>query len=1155
MRTLTAARSLVGTDFSFCAHDRHAILEVVAYDADDNPCFNLYFAPDAAIASKVPKEEKFKDIAQFFVDSNDRNRAQQFLDNFNRQLARKRASHELTYNQCEYTEKELVALLSEYSLLTTGANMKKRRNDDALWRELAERVNSGRKPDTLKTMFGRRGKWEHWKRKYPSLKTQIEEVIGAKAKHLEQWMQCLLEDDLRDIESSLKPWGSVKARRGCLLVSCPWPVEVVNFLFGQSAEIEAALQSLKVQAMCRLDNEDLLHFVDDDKVVSETFEWAKEESSRIREDGEARDGCVHVATYIDMHVPEVEQQRQIITKLQLVVLLEASLKHSSIRSRFVETAPLIRSLMENFQGRLAEDNNDREDEAMEGEGQHDDEIEDDEYEDKECLDDKESANDDSGDDDCEDDDSEDDESEDDESEINEEDASFIDKDEEDEGEERDFTPGDEEDGSEDSSSDSTDSEAEDDEDEAGVDEAMTDEDDLEIVKEGRRQFAGELDGGRGARASRHPPSRFQDRQSEESDEDIGEPTDEYEWQAERNPEFRARKRQKKGPRQTKPKVTVDAATADELASSEEANFISKLEKWESMGLLRPWEGRKLPDRGPDEPPAKCIAAEHQVNFLKHDHERWQKTIEHLRHLSDTQGEEAAGRHWIKYGKRDGSDLKEWLPQKDDENGEIWTSRIFQMMFTGAGKSVVAFLTALNMAYRRSQLLKCMPANFDYEKGKTAVDREGINFAVGKIVFIGPLKATVDGLFNDLKPGLTKDDLMKSPLYKIMGWPLEEVRWLSLHTCRYAGLYKSNPEEHQKFAQNFILCSTNQLLTCPEHCKLLARYTGTIMWDEGDLGSGVKRNGVLTQWTAINGYKTFFKYFVNFSPQAAVYFYSSTKNNELRKMIEYKPYFVKYQQLQQNHFVKQITLRVIMSDPYNPEVAEAENRKQMRTVPGETRFWRDGSRAQIDESRANLKAATLWPYAQAIVKSILKRRHEERVPWQALIFVPRVGKDAREMNRLTDLLNFASAESDYDHEFAGEESEREQRGLPRRGECSIIRKRIKFKFTSATASDFTDEALEKFKSEDDSQCTGLLVKAQAGRSYDNPRIGICVDLTGHGYNAKIQGPIGRGMRVWRARIEDGASQVCASIAEKFRLLDNPNICEQQPDQTYTYQQKL
>jgi len=121
--------------------------------------------------------------------------------------------------------------------------------------------------------------------------------------------------------------------------------------------------------------------------------------------------------------------------------------------------------------------------------------------------------------------------------------------------------------------------------------------------------------------------------------------------------------------------------------------------------------------------------------------------------------------------------------------------------------------------------------------------------------------------------------------------------------------------------------------------------------------------------------------------------------------------------------------------------------------------------------------------------------------------------------------------------------------------SIIRKRIKFKFTSATASDFTDEALEKFKSEDDSQCTGLLVKAQAGRSYDNPRIGICVDLTGHSYNAKIQGPIGRGMRVWRARIEDGASQVCASIAEKFRLLDNPNICEQQPDQTYTYQQKL
>lgn len=56
------------------------------------------------------------------------------------------------------------------------------------------------------------------------------------------------------------------------------------------------------------------------------------------------------------------------------------------------------------------------------------------------------------------------------------------------------------------------------------------------------------------------------------------------------------------------------------------------------------------------------------------------------------------------------------------------------------------------------------------------------------------------------------------------------------------------------------------------------------------------------------------------------------------------------------------------------------------------------------------------------------------------------------------------------------------------------------------------------------------------------VGMTIDLTGHGYNAKVQGPIGRGVRAWRVRREDGGSDICVRIAEREGMLNNPHICK-------------
>ena len=59
--------------------------------------------------------------------------------------------------------------------------------------------------------------------------------------------------------------------------------------------------------------------------------------------------------------------------------------------------------------------------------------------------------------------------------------------------------------------------------------------------------------------------------------------------------------------------------------------------------------------------------------------------------------------------------------KNAETGhEEWTSRIFEMMFTGAGKSVVELLTGLKDAHRRWQLLQYAHPQRDFGRQRTVM---------------------------------------------------------------------------------------------------------------------------------------------------------------------------------------------------------------------------------------------------------------------------------------------------------------------------------------------------------------------------------------------------------------------------------------------------
>ena len=183
----------------------------------------------------------------------------------------------------------------------------------------------------------------------------------------------------------------------------------------------------------------------------------------------------------------------------------------------------------------------------------------------------------------------------------------------------------------------------------------------------------------------------------------------------------------------------------------------------------------------------------------------------------------------------------------------------------------------------------------------------------------------------------EDDLRNSPLYVLMGWPLSEVRWVYRHTSRYNGIDKDDNESKQKWAdvcdarhvlntgktqavpllttkrylrcwQSAILCSTSAMLTSKDKCKLLSNFAGTIIWDgathtrptnrptkasprtahvwrsarvaEGDLGSCLSKGHL--KWPFSLDYNRF-KSFVDQSPQAIVYYFSSTKNQALAKV--------------------------------------------------------------------------------------------------------------------------------------------------------------------------------------------------------------------------------------------------------------------------------
>ena len=70
-----------------------------------------------------------------------------------------------------------------------------------------------------------------------------------------------------------------------------------------------------------------------------------------------------------------------------------------------------------------------------------------------------------------------------------------------------------------------------------------------------------------------------------------------------------------------------------------------------------------------------------------------------------------------------------------------------------------------------------------------------------------------------------------------------------------------------------------------------------------------------------------------------------------------------------------------------KVATKESRDATKRMPPERTSEVDGSFSATHKRL--LKETPLWPYAQAIVRLILKRRHDEKVPWLALVFAPSV----------------------------------------------------------------------------------------------------------------------------------------------------------------------
>ena len=360
---------------------------------------------------------------------------------------------------------------------------------------------------------------------------------------------------------------------------------------------------------------------------------------------------------------------------------------------------------------------------------------------------------------------------------------------------------------------------------------------------------------------------------------------------------------------------------------------------------------------------------------------------------------------------------------------------------------------------------------------------------------------------------TGDDLMGSPLKRLLGWPDEAILWLRERTVgpkklQAALTNDTDTDATKKFAEAVILIATNHLISRYDNMMRLRECIGVVMWDEGDFGSrsaapagpraststgtsagtsggasasasaGTSAGAGTVQPMSVDGpgaiehgMLSTFQSFVENVPWAVTYYFSSSTNKKLESMREYAPCFVTYRTLLEARpqpFVKRICL--------------------FDLGPGEV------AAASRDEFSKQLAPPKLEPFVRNALTLLLRRRQREAIDWGLMVFAP--GKmDPEYLNTLCMLFNTLAQTL---------------------GPCDHSKRFLSFEWTTSESSK-PGEAREKLRRLKNGEIDGLIVIRQADRSFDCPRIGMTIDLNqprDQRFRAKSQGTLGRGVRLRR-----------------------------------------